>query len=157
LGRHSGVYRRFLHARQLFGLDTSHAKVCQDGKGFYSRVFSDGETRWAGTGSYYASSLAGDVFGESSTGYLDRIRSQNLRSLAQAIFKTSANISTNRTIIDRIAEVQGDVDDLANNAETAINSLTTNLNNYKTSNNGAINELAGRISALEQRMTNAGL
>ncbi|MGN8152506.1 hypothetical protein ACTJK5_09555 [Agrobacterium sp. 22094] len=141
----------------LFGLDTAHAKTCQDGKGFYSRVFSDSETRWAGTGSYYASSLATDTFGETSSGYLDRIRSQNLRSLAQAIFKTSANISSGRTVIDRIAEVQSDVDDLADNSETAINGLTTNLNNYKTSNNNAVNELAGRISALEQRMTAAGL
>ncbi|TBY57699.1 hypothetical protein E0H39_29785 [Rhizobium leguminosarum bv. viciae] len=141
----------------LFGLDTSHAKVCQDGKGFYSRVFSDSETRWAGTGSYYASSLANDVFGESNTGYLDRVRSQNMRSLAQAVFKTSANIASGKTIIDRIATVQTAVDDLADNAETAINALTTSLNAYKTSNNSAINELAGRISALEQRLTNAGI
>lgn len=141
----------------IFGLNGSNAVRCQDGKGFYGRVFSDNEVRWQGTGQYYASSLATDVFGESNTGYIDRIRSQNLRSLAQAIFKTSANITSGRTIIDRIATVQTSVDDLADNAETAINGLTTNLNTFKTTTNNAINDLAGRISALEQRMTNSGL
>lgn len=141
----------------IFGLNGSNAVQCQDGKGFYGRVFSDNELRWQGTGQYYAASLATDVFGESNTGYIDRIRSQNLRSLAQAIFKTSANIISGRTIIDRIATVQTSVDDLADNAETAINGLTTNLNAFKTTTNNALNELASRVSALEQRMTNAGL
>lgn len=141
----------------IFGLNGSNAVHCQDGKGFYGRVFSDNELRWQGTGQYYAASLATDVFGESNTGYIDRIRSQNLRSLAQAIFKTSANITSGRTIIDRIATVQTSVDDLADNAETAINGLTTNLNAFKTTTNNALNELASRVSALEQRMTNAGL
>jgi hypothetical protein len=136
----------------LFGLDTSHAKVCQDGKGFYSRVFSDSETRWAGTGAYYASSLSTDIFGESNTGYLDRIRTQNMRSLAQAVFKTSANIGS-KTIIDRIADVQSDVDDLADNIETAINAIRADITALK--NRVTATELD--ISNIKQRLTNGGL
>ncbi|MEF3134589.1 hypothetical protein OS035_24340 [Rhizobium sp. 268] len=136
----------------LFGLDTAHAKTCQDGKGFYSRVFSDSETRWAGTGSYYASSLATDVFGETSSGYLDRIRSQNMRSLAQAVFKTSANIGA-KTIIDRIADVQSDVDDLADNIETAINGIRNDITALKNRMSAAETD----ISNIQQRLTNGGL
>lgn len=134
----------------LFGLDDDGAVRCQDGKGFHGRVFSPNEVRWAGTGSTYDKSLADDIFGRGSTGYLDRIRSQNLSSLAQAIFKTSANITSGKTIIDRIADVQ-------TSSDTAVASLTTNLSSYKTSNNTAVSDLAGRVSALEQRMTRAGL
>ncbi|MBY5329558.1 hypothetical protein [Rhizobium leguminosarum] len=136
----------------LFGLDTSNTKVCQDGKGFYSRVFSDNEQRWAGTGSYYASSLAGDVFGESSTGYLDRIRSQNLRSLAQAVFKTSANIGS-KTIIDRIADVQAAVDELADNIETEVARIKADITALK--NRVTATELD--ISNIKQRLSNGGL
>ncbi|MBY5873749.1 hypothetical protein HFN53_17160 [Rhizobium leguminosarum] len=136
----------------LFGLDPAHAKTCQDGKGFYSRVFSDSETRWAGTGSYYASSLANDVLGETSSGYLDRIRTQNMRSLAQAVFKTSANIGS-KTIIDRIADVQSDVDDLADNIENAINGIRADITALK--NRVTATELD--ISNIKQRLTNGGL
>lgn len=141
----------------LFGTNLANAASCQDGKGFFGRVFTDDEQRWKGTGTYYASSLANDVFGETSTGFLDRIRTQNMRSLAQAVFKTSANVTSGKTIIDRIADVQSAVDDLADSAEAAIDGLTTNLNTFKTATNTALNEIAGRVSALEQRMTNAGL
>ncbi|MGO8083511.1 hypothetical protein [Rhizobium leguminosarum] len=136
----------------LFGLDTAHAKTCQDGKGFYSRVFSDSETRWAGTGSYYASSLANDVLGEASSGYLDRIRTQNMRSLAQAVFKTSANIGS-KTIIDRIADVQADVDDLADNIETEVATIKADITALK--NRVTATELD--ISSIKTRLSNAGI
>lgn len=141
----------------IFGLNGSNAVRCQDGKGFYGRVFADNELRWQGTGQYYDKALASEIFGASNSGCLDRIRSQNLQSLAQAVFKTSSNITSGKTIIDRIAAVQTAVDDLADNAESAIDGLSTNLTTFKTATNNALDDLAGRVSALEQRMTNAGL
>ncbi|WSH00283.1 hypothetical protein U8P71_17155 [Rhizobium ruizarguesonis] len=141
----------------VFGLSGSNAVRCQDGKGFYGRVFSDNELRWQSTGQYYASSLANDIFGTSNSGYLDRIRSQNLQSLAQAVFKTSANIASGKTIIDRIATVQTAVDELADNVQQAIEDQETNLNTFKVATNNSVTNILERLSTLEQRVTNAGI
>lgn len=127
----------------LFGLNGQNAIACQDGKGFYGRVFSNDEARWAGTGASYDKTLADDVLGRSDSGYVEALRAAD-RSLAQAVFKNAANAG-GLTIIDRIAAVQADLDELADNNESAVNGL----NNQITALNASIADLQQQINDLK--------
>ncbi|WP_427145214.1 hypothetical protein [Rhizobium pisi] len=123
----------------LFGATPANAIACQDGKGLYGRIFSDSESRWNGSGSTFNRSLATDTYGATNAGYIEALRTAN-RSLAQAVFKSAANAG-GKTIIDRIADVQTDVDTLADNIETTTNSLQAQ-----------IDQINARIDDLESRM-----
>lgn len=98
----------------IFGGDSSIATSCQDGKGFYGRVFYPGETHW--NSSETARPLTHDI--GLATGVnesiLTKMRSIN-SNLVKSIWDTDADeigYSGQGTIIGRILKMQEDIETL---------------------------------------------
>ncbi|MGO7273901.1 hypothetical protein ACCT18_01185 [Rhizobium ruizarguesonis] len=107
------TFETSLH-RTIFGGDSSSAVSCQDGKGFYGRVFFPGETHW--DYSETTRPLTHDIglaTGVNET-ILTRLRSIN-SNLVKSIWDTDADeigYSGQGTIIGRILKMQEDIETL---------------------------------------------
>ena len=110
----------------LYGMDTSAAIKCQDGKGLYGWIFPPDETRWQyGPGQGGNVTLATDTYGNTGNGYVESLRSASL-SLAKAIFKDPSFIGS-YTIIDRINDLVQELETLASNVESEIERLDARI------------------------------
>ncbi len=109
----------------LFGNNASNALKCQDGKGFFSWVFADDETRWQYGAENRSAALATEIFDQPDSGYVHALRAATL-SLMEAIFKDPSYIGS-YTIIDRILDIVQEVEELASNFESEIERLDARI------------------------------
>ncbi len=110
----------------LYGMDTTGAFKCQDGKGLYGWIFPPDETRWQyGPGQGDNVTLATDLFGNTGNGYVESLRAATL-SLARAIFKDPSYIGS-YTIIDRLLDIAEELESLASNVESEIERLDARI------------------------------
>lgn len=126
----------------VFGNNSGPAIACQDGKGFYGRVFSSSDTRW----SYDESgtrTLVDDVF--AGPDFVAALRTLNT-SLCRAIWHTdTSTIGYARadTIIGKLEKIQQDLED-------GLQSLRDDFdwqNNY----------IEGQLNAIRARLAAGGL
>jgi hypothetical protein len=132
----------------IFGLGDGNAVACQvDSKGLFNWIFASGDTRWSSAGGAADMHLASDVFGSSGAtdDFLAELRGNSL-SLAKAVFGDPTTIGATRpdSVMGRVENLQQQLDDLADNAESAVGDLQTQLD-----------AATARIDAIVVRLANA--
>ncbi len=123
----------------IFGTNSAPAIACQDGKGFYGRVFPDTDIRW----SYDESetrSLVDDIF--AGPDFVSALRDLNT-SLCRAIWHTDTSkigYAHADTIIGKLEKLQQDLED-------GLQSLRDDFNWQNNFVEGQLNTIRARLAA----------
>ncbi|MDX0165800.1 hypothetical protein GOC43_28885 [Sinorhizobium meliloti] len=131
----------------IFGTNSAGAISCQDGKGFYGRVFSDYDTTW----SYDESgtrTLVEDIF--AGADFVSAMRALST-SLCRSIWHTdTTTLGYDRpdTIIGRIEKLTEDLQELRDDLESEIGRIeNVVLPNFRNMINSELDAIRARLAA----------
>lgn len=139
----------------VFGVDSTGALKCQDGKGLYGWIFPQSETRWQYGPENGDLNLANEIFDATDSGYVHALRAATI-SLMQAVFKTPAYVGS-YTIIDRILDIKTELESFEANVETALTDLQTDVDTRFAANDDAHADINAQLTAIRSRLSAGGL